>query len=119
MAWVRAVGGPASGPDRLGLAAAPDPERPGARVSGRRVAHVGVAVHRATADFEVRAFFPGNTGLTEDPVTGSLNAALAQWLIEAGHAPAASATSSSRPVSPRAAGFPRRKRCSDTRASAR
>ena len=42
----------------------------------------------ATADFEVRAFFPGNTGLTEDPVTGSLNAALAQWLIEAGHAPA-------------------------------
>lgn len=38
-------------------------------------------------DFEVRAFFPGNTGLTEDPVTGSLNAALAQWLIGAGIAP--------------------------------
>ncbi|MFY9331805.1 MAG: PhzF family phenazine biosynthesis protein [Candidatus Nanopelagicales bacterium] len=35
-------------------------------------------------DFEVRAFFPGNSGLTEDPVTGSLNAALAQWLIPAG-----------------------------------
>ena len=30
--------------------------------------------------FEVRAFFPGNHGLAEDPVTGSLNAALAQWL---------------------------------------
>ncbi len=37
--------------------------------------------------FEVRAFFPGNTGIAEDPVTGSLNAALAQWLIAAGLAP--------------------------------
>lgn len=37
--------------------------------------------------FEVRAFFPGNNGLAEDPVTGSLNAALAQWLIGAGVAP--------------------------------
>lgn len=41
----------------------------------------------AGIDFEVRAFFPGNAGLTEDPVTGSLNAALAQWLIGAGRAP--------------------------------
>ena len=39
-------------------------------------------------DYEVRAFFPGNSGLTEDPVTGSLNAALAQWLIGSGRAPA-------------------------------
>jgi PhzF family phenazine biosynthesis protein len=37
--------------------------------------------------FEVRAFFPGNSGMAEDPVTGSLNAALAQWLIGAGLAP--------------------------------
>lgn len=36
---------------------------------------------------EVRAFFPGISGLAEDPVTGSLNAALAQWLIPAGLAP--------------------------------
>ena len=41
----------------------------------------------ATADFEVRAFFPGNTGLTEDPVTGSLNAALGQWLIGSARMP--------------------------------
>ena len=34
--------------------------------------------------FEVRAFFPGNNGLAEDPVTGSVNAALAHWLIGAG-----------------------------------
>jgi PhzF family phenazine biosynthesis protein len=37
--------------------------------------------------FEVRAFFPGVSGMAEDPVTGSLNAALAQWLIGAGYAP--------------------------------
>lgn len=51
---------------------------------------VGVVGPRGSADdcaFEVRAFFPGNNGLTEDPVTGSLNAALAQWLIGAGLAP--------------------------------
>ena len=37
--------------------------------------------------FEVRAFFPGHNGLVEDPVTGSLNAALGQWLIGSGQAP--------------------------------
>jgi PhzF family phenazine biosynthesis protein len=42
---------------------------------------------RNGVQFEVRAFFPGNNGLCEDPVTGSLNAALAQWLIGAGIAP--------------------------------
>ena len=45
--------------------------------------------HADGIDFEVRAFFPGNTGLTEDPVTGSLNAALAQWLIGSGQSPPA------------------------------
>lgn len=50
---------------------------------------VGVIGPHVTGDvdFEVRAFFPGNSGLTEDPVTGSLNAALAQWLIGSGRAP--------------------------------
>ena len=37
--------------------------------------------------FEVRAFIPGDAGLAEDPVTGSLNAAFGQWLIGAGLAP--------------------------------
>lgn len=32
-------------------------------------------------DVEVRAFFPGLTSMLEDPVTGSLNASLAQWLM--------------------------------------
>ena len=33
---------------------------------------------------EVRAFFPGSGVTIEDPVTGSLNASLAQWLLDAG-----------------------------------
>jgi PhzF family phenazine biosynthesis protein len=36
---------------------------------------------------EVRAF-AAPIGIIEDPVTGSLNASLAQWLIEAGRLPA-------------------------------
>lgn len=39
------------------------------------------------AQFEVRAFAMG-AGVKEDPVTGSLNASLAQWLIGSGRAPA-------------------------------
>jgi PhzF family phenazine biosynthesis protein len=49
-----------------------------------------VAPHAAGTHpaFEVRAFFPAPGGnLAEDPVTGSLNAALAQWLIGDGLAP--------------------------------
>jgi len=38
------------------------------------------------AAFEVRGLTSMNT-LGEDPVTGSLNAAIAQWLIPLGHAP--------------------------------
>jgi PhzF family phenazine biosynthesis protein len=40
------------------------------------------------AQFEVRALIPLPSGGYEDPVTGSLNAGLAQWLIGAGLAPA-------------------------------
>ena len=40
----------------------------------------------ATADFEVRGFAVP-IGIEEDPVTGSLNASLAQWLMAEGHAP--------------------------------
>jgi PhzF family phenazine biosynthesis protein len=38
--------------------------------------------------FEVRAFFPKDGATTEDPVTGSLNASLAQWLLGSGRATA-------------------------------
>lgn len=40
------------------------------------------------AAFEVRAFFPQDGSTTEDPVTGSLNASLAGWLIATGRATA-------------------------------
>jgi PhzF family phenazine biosynthesis protein len=55
-----------------------------------RVSHpVGVAgayPAGASAAFEVRAFFPQHGISFEDPVTGSLNASLAQWLTGAGYA---------------------------------
>ncbi len=38
-------------------------------------------------DFEVR-FFAAAIGVNEDPVTGSLNANIARWLIDSGRAPA-------------------------------
>jgi PhzF family phenazine biosynthesis protein len=40
------------------------------------------------AAFEVRAFFPGGGVMHEDPVTGSFNASLAQWLLSTGRAQA-------------------------------
>jgi PhzF family phenazine biosynthesis protein len=64
------------------LALDPDP----ALLAGIDVGVVGPHLS-GDVDYEVRAFFPGNTGVTEDPVTGSLNAALAQWLIGSGRAP--------------------------------
>jgi PhzF family phenazine biosynthesis protein len=36
--------------------------------------------------FEVRAFFPKDGVMVEDPVTGSLNASLAEWLLRTGRA---------------------------------
>lgn len=49
-----------------------------------------VGPHPAGGDvaFEVRAFVDEGSRFDEDPVTGSLNAAIAQWLIPAGIAPA-------------------------------
>jgi PhzF family phenazine biosynthesis protein len=38
------------------------------------------------AAFEVRAFSPKDGAIDEDPVTGSLNASLAQWLLATGRA---------------------------------
>jgi PhzF family phenazine biosynthesis protein len=38
--------------------------------------------------FEVRAFFPKEGSTVEDPVTGSLNASLAEWLLASGRATA-------------------------------
>ena len=46
---------------------------------------IGACPEQSETAFEVRAFVTGSPG--EDPVTGSLNASLAQWLIGCGRAP--------------------------------
>lgn len=48
---------------------------------------VGPCAPGSETQFELRAFAAGD-GVLEDPVTGSLNAGVAQWLIGAGLAPA-------------------------------
>ena len=56
--------------------------------SSREARAFSAAAERAEAPLiEVRAF-AAPIGVAEDPVTGSLNASLAQWLIEAGELPA-------------------------------
>jgi PhzF family phenazine biosynthesis protein len=45
---------------------------------------VGAYPPGSPAAFEVRAFFPKDGVLVEDPVTGSLNAAIAPWLLRTG-----------------------------------
>lgn len=63
------------------LAAEPVAKAP----AGTDVALVGPCAPGAPAQFEVRAFFADPTGkLCEDPVTGSLNAAVAQYLFGEG-----------------------------------
>jgi PhzF family phenazine biosynthesis protein len=58
-----------------------------ALLQGLEVGVIAPSPSSSDTQYEVRAFFPGNSGVTEDPVTGSLNAALAQWLIGQGIAP--------------------------------
>lgn len=66
------------------LACRPDP----ALLGDLKLGVVGKHPAGHEAMFEVRAFIP-SLGVGEDPVTGSLNASLAQWLIGAGLAPPA------------------------------
>jgi PhzF family phenazine biosynthesis protein len=54
----------------------------------RSVGVVGPYPAGGPAAFEVRAFFPVDRAMVEDPVTGSLNASLAQWLLSSGRATA-------------------------------
>ncbi|MGH9107708.1 MAG: PhzF family phenazine biosynthesis protein [Acidimicrobiales bacterium] len=50
----------------------------------RPVGAVGFYDQGEAAAYEVRAFFPKDGVIVEDPVTGSLNASLAQWLVGSG-----------------------------------
>lgn len=57
-----------------------------AAMQGINLGVIGAWPAGSALDFEVRAFVP-DLGVPEDPVTGSLNAGFAQWLIGAGLAP--------------------------------
>ena len=86
---------PQIGMTGLGLAAVADaPSAPGligrsnreARAFGSQKAHAQL-IEVEEPSVEVRFFFSTGQQITEDPVTGSFNASLAQWLIAEGHAP--------------------------------
>jgi PhzF family phenazine biosynthesis protein len=64
----------------------PDLHALGASEISRAVGVVGPHPAGGEVAFEVRAFVPA-MGVGEDPVTGSLNAGLGRWLVDAGHAP--------------------------------
>ncbi len=76
---------------KVGVAAFYPPQQP-ALLIGRANREAQAFTHDApeaitdAPDLEVRAFAAA-TGINEDPVTGSLNAGLAQWLMAEGHAP--------------------------------
>lgn len=74
-----------SAQDVLGLR----PSMSGISAAGLKIGVAGFFdEERAPAHLEVRAFVGGSPG-REDPVTGSLNAGFAQWLIREGRAPRA------------------------------
>ena len=58
-----------------------------ARLGALKLGLVGAHTPGGPCAFELRALFPTPGGLIEDPVTGSLNASVAQWLVGAGLAP--------------------------------
>ncbi|OYU25657.1 MAG: phenazine biosynthesis protein PhzF [Burkholderiales bacterium PBB2] len=57
-----------------------------AAMQGLKLGVVGAYPSGSPQQFEVRAFVP-DLGVPEDPVTGSFNAGLALWLMDAGLAP--------------------------------
>jgi len=63
-------------------------ELPGGRLPGFDVGLIGVHAEGGECAIEVRGLFPDANGqVREDPVTGSLNASVAQWLIAEGRVP--------------------------------
>ncbi len=74
---------------KVGVAGIPaaDDDAPSPLIGrSNREARAFVRTHEAPIGLEVRAF-ASPIGVDEDPVTGSLNASLAQWLIAEGHLP--------------------------------
>jgi PhzF family phenazine biosynthesis protein len=63
-----------------------EPDHAALKALGVKVGAIGAHDAASACAFEVRAFAAA-IGIPEDPVTGSLNASLAQWLIGEGIAP--------------------------------
>jgi PhzF family phenazine biosynthesis protein len=88
---IRAAQWIANGPDWIGVLLGSRDEvlalQPDFAAMGTLELGVVAPWEGGAAQFEVRAFVP-TLGVQEDPVTGSLNAGLAQWLTGAGLAPA-------------------------------
>ena len=61
------------------------------------VGAIGAHPPNSTHDFEMRTFAPG-IGITEDPVCGSMNASVGQWLTSTGAAPSTYQVSQGRRV---------------------
>lgn len=77
-----------NGPGWLGLLPGGAEQVLGLEAAGidQSVGAVGHHPDGSEAAFEVRAFLPATGGWTEDPVTGSLKASMAEWLVAAGRA---------------------------------
>ena len=75
-----------NGPGWLGILLASAEEVLAIKTSNTSLAIGVIRPHAAGAAsaYEVRAFFPDGTVTSEDPVTGSLNASVAQWLVGSG-----------------------------------
>jgi len=72
---------------KVGVAGLPSSEASPVLIArSNREARAFARTEEAAADIEVRAF-AAPIGVEEDPVTGSFNASLAQWLIADGHLP--------------------------------
>ena len=83
----RAVGRQRPRLGRASCSRTPRPCSPCARTTPTLdIGVVGPHPAGAPEAIEVRAFFPKGGAIVEDPVTGSLNASLAEWLLRSGRA---------------------------------
>ncbi len=71
---------------KVGAVAVEDAVEPAPALIARSNREARAFVHTDAPSVEVRAF-AAPVGIAEDPVTGSLNASLAQWLMADGYAP--------------------------------
>jgi PhzF family phenazine biosynthesis protein len=56
-------------------------------LAGMNIGFAGPMENNSQFDYEIRAFFQAANGMSEDPITGSLQGAFGQWLIGSNLAP--------------------------------